>query len=212
MVWDHPWEYDIAGPIGGSNSAGEPYESPPQAGITITPGAVITITNASGEGSWDRGTPPFSSAAGVDSDIEDDAASNGVGEHGISDVTMPLESVVGVFLGSSLPDNTTALTPLNFTTQSERDYTSIEPKLQQTFYAAAGQTERRCPAEHRGSPGRNPPVSGNDGWLGVEQQHRWIQRHRHHHTGANGSVEFLGERSTFNAQRSGPHSSEPAPF
>jgi Flp pilus assembly protein TadG len=140
VVWDHPWEYDIAGPIGGSNAEGEPYESPPEVGIPITPGAVITLTNASGLGSWDRATPPFSSPAGDTGDIEDDAASKGVGEHGISDVTMPLGGIVGVFLGSSLPDNTTAPTPLNFTTQAERDYATLDPKLQQTFYAGAGQS------------------------------------------------------------------------
>jgi Flp pilus assembly protein TadG len=40
---EHPWEYDIAGPVGGTAADGEPYESPNQININLIPGAAITL-------------------------------------------------------------------------------------------------------------------------------------------------------------------------
>jgi hypothetical protein len=150
---DHQYKYDIAGTPGNDTngaaaSAGtygsyEPYTSPVQIAFTVTPGATITITNTSGTVSWDHDTTPFSDPTGNSgaNGTSDDAASNGVAEHGIADVTMPLGAMVGVFLGSGLPDDiATPPPPLNFGTQAERDYVGLAPQLQQPFYVGTGQT------------------------------------------------------------------------
>jgi Flp pilus assembly protein TadG len=152
---EHPWEYDIAGPNGGYTSWGEPYTSPVQAGITVTPGATITLSNVTGQGNNDFTQSSEYDATGNDDGYQanyDDAASNGVEEHGIADVTMPLNAVNAVFLGSSVPDSTAAPAALDFSTQTERDYTAgtnsgevtlngqFAPQLKQVFYVGDGLT------------------------------------------------------------------------
>ena len=152
---EHPWEYDIAGPNGGTTSWGEPYASPVQASITVTPGATITLSNVTGQGNNDFTFTSEYDATGNDSGYEamyDDSASKGVSEHGMSDVTMPINSVSAVFLGSTLPDSNTAPPTLDFSTQAERDYTAgtnngeaevngqFAPQLQQVFYVGNGLT------------------------------------------------------------------------
>ena len=138
---DHKWQYDIAGPVGGSASDGEPYESPVQASITVVPGSTITLSNVSGLASNDGDVSPNASATGSQPggfNIEDDAASGGVSEHGIADETAPVNSMNAVFLNNSLPDGTSAPAPLDFSTQAERDYTNLDPQLKQPFYVGTG--------------------------------------------------------------------------
>ncbi len=72
-------------------------------------------------------------------------------EHGMSNINTPINSLVGVFQNGAANDtysassatytaNTTVPPGLDFSTQSERDYTSIQPQDFQTFYVGTGQT------------------------------------------------------------------------
>ena len=152
---EHPWEYDIAGPVGEEDASGEAYESPVQVGIPITAGATITLSNVSGQGNNDfTQSAQYDATGNADGYIAnyDDEASGGVAEHGIADVTMPLNAVNAVFLNNNVPDSNPAPTTLDFSTQSERDYTAgtnngeaatngkFAPKIQQVFYVGNGLT------------------------------------------------------------------------
>jgi Flp pilus assembly protein TadG len=151
---EHPWQYDVAGPSGGTTSWGESYASPVQMSINVTPGATITLSNVTGQGNNDFTESAEYDATGNADGYQanyDDAASGGVSEHGIADVTMPINSVNAVFLGSSVPDSNTAPPILDFSTQAERDYTAgtnnseatggtFAPQLQQVFYVGNGVT------------------------------------------------------------------------
>jgi hypothetical protein len=152
---EHPWEYDIAGPQGEEDASGEPYESPIQAGIPITPGSTITLSAVSGQGNNDFTQSAQYDATGNDDGYiaeYDDEASNGIEEHGIADATMPLNSINAVFLGNGVPDSNPAPATLDFSTQAERDYTAntnngeavnngqFAPKVQQVFYVGNGLT------------------------------------------------------------------------
>jgi Flp pilus assembly protein TadG len=140
---NHPWQYDIAGPVGGSASTGEPYESPPLIDFTPTPGATIQITNVTGSTTKApndaTATADGNYTAGGAVTSEDDQAADGVSEHGIADATMPGDSLVGVFLDANLPDGDgTAPTPLDFSTSAEQNYTTISPLVRQPFYIGNG--------------------------------------------------------------------------
>lgn len=146
---DHRYPYDIAGTpgtsVGGASSygSGQPYASPIQVAITVTPGATITITNVTGTVSHDYDTPVGINATGNNggAGISDNAKANGIAEHGIADVTMPLGAMNAVFLGTGLPDNiATVPSPLDFSTQAKRDYLGLKPDLQQPFFVGTGQT------------------------------------------------------------------------
>jgi len=152
---EHRYKYDIAGPVGKNTNGGtatqstyasyEPYSSPVQVSFTVTPGSTITLTNASGASYIDYDNTWSDNADGTSGTsqlwCQDDAKSNGVSEHGIADVTAPTGSIIGVFLGSGLPDSISSPpTPLSFSTQTAMDYISMSPLLQQPFYFGNGQT------------------------------------------------------------------------
>ncbi len=140
----HPWQYDIAGPVGEKAADGEPYESPVQSSITLVQGALIAVSGVSGSGNIGPGDP-YGNALGevngvVNTPSDDWNHATGYEEHGISDVTMPADAVMAVFLGSSLPDNSAAPASLDFSTAASRDYTSLSPLVKQPFYVGTGQT------------------------------------------------------------------------
>jgi hypothetical protein len=155
VVHEHPWEYDVAGPATGTDSEGEGYESPVQVGIAITPGSVITLSNVSGQGNNDFTQSSQYDATGNANGYQanyNDEASNGIAEHGIADATMPLNALNAVFLGNNAADVNNPPQALDFSTQSERDYTGgsnsgeatsngqFMPKTQQVFYVGNGLT------------------------------------------------------------------------
>ncbi len=142
---EHPWQHDIAGPTGGIMPSGQAYDSPIQVGMTLIPGATITITSVTGQGSNDPTLPMYNadgtSSAGISVTHDWAATGSAPTEHGMSDINAPHNSLLGVFLTDSLPDDvSTTPTSLDFTTQTARDYTSLSPDVQQMFYAGTGQT------------------------------------------------------------------------
>ncbi len=61
-------------------------------------------------------------------------------ENGISNITVPIDSLLGVFLGPNQPNLTTAPSALDFTTSASRDYFTLTPALQQVFFMGDGLT------------------------------------------------------------------------
>jgi hypothetical protein len=66
-------------------------------------------------------------------------------EHGLSNIYTPINSIVGVFLNSNdstngADDESSVPPGLDFGSQTARNYTSIDPELQQTFYVGNGTT------------------------------------------------------------------------
>jgi hypothetical protein len=140
----HPWQYDIAGPVGEKAADGEPYESPTQSSISLVQGALIEVSNVSGSGNIQPGDT-YGNAQGEENGVVNTPSDNwnhstGYEEHGIADVTMPEDAVMAVFLGSSLPDDSAAPGSLDFSTSASRNYTSLSPLVKQPFYVGTGQT------------------------------------------------------------------------
>jgi hypothetical protein len=59
----------------------------------------------------------------------------------MSNISTPINSLVGVFLDKDVPDTEGTPPPgLDFSTQGARDYTVLEPDNRQPFYVGSGQT------------------------------------------------------------------------
>jgi Flp pilus assembly protein TadG len=138
------------------------YNSILQFNLTVTPGSVIQISNVSGQASnegeftggsgntYADGTGNGSiwslSDDGANPSLAQGTATTSGSEHGISNIITPINSMVGVFLDANAADTASdsnySTTPsgLDFSTQSARDYTTLEPKLAQSFYTGTGQT------------------------------------------------------------------------
>ncbi|MGD0390363.1 MAG: TadG family pilus assembly protein, partial [Tepidisphaeraceae bacterium] len=149
-------------------STGEPYGSP--VAYNVTPGSVIQIQasgSATNSGLLDNtgsgiSTTPDGNNGGSYAIYSDDAANPNLtqgtvttsgSEHGISNIATPLNSLNGVFLdqngaahgADSTQETTESNAPgtpsgLDFSTQTARDYTAIQPDLNQTFFIGNGQT------------------------------------------------------------------------
>ena len=142
----HPWQHDIAGPTGGHLPSGQAYNSPVQAGITLIPGATIQLSSVTGQGSNDPTLAMYNadgtSSSGISGAYDWAATGSIPTEHGMSNVNAPHNALMGVFLTNALPDHSAYSSPaaLDFTSQSSRDYTTLNPTLQQVFYSGTGKT------------------------------------------------------------------------
>jgi Flp pilus assembly protein TadG len=138
------------------------YNSILQFQLTVTPGSVIQLSNVSGlannQGEFTGGTGSTNADgfdSGSDTLISDDQANPSLSpgttttsgsEHGISNIIIPLNAMMGVFLDNNPADDSsdhnysTAPTGLDFSTQTARDYTTLDPTLAQSFYVGNGQT------------------------------------------------------------------------
>lgn len=143
---EHPWQYDWAGPNGAKMGTGQAYGSPVEFPVTLTAGDALQLTNVNGQATNDPDLAKVNAngefTGGGTLGIYDDEAAEITGsEHGMSQITAPLNALVGVFLDDNTPDDDGPIPPaLDFSTQGERDYTSISPKLRQPFYIGSGQT------------------------------------------------------------------------
>ena len=61
-------------------------------------------------------------------------------QNGIGNITAPIDSLIGVFLGPEIPSRSPAPAALNFSTAASRDYSRLTPVLKQPFFIGNGRT------------------------------------------------------------------------
>jgi len=113
-----------------------PDESPtlvtPADPSCLVPGQTISFSVS---GSVAHGNAPATDANGNQDDIESHALGGILGK---SKITAPLNSLLGVFLGSVDP-STLAIPPaLDFTSLAARNYTNLKPQIGQIFFIGTG--------------------------------------------------------------------------
>lgn len=129
-----PW---LAGMPNGSTASGSdtaPAQSPALlSGVTLISGNSLIFTVSGFVGySPGRSSPP--DGGGLIGPHLDGA------QNGISALTAPHESLIGVFLDSSQPNGSAAPAGLDFTSLASRNYLSLAPLLRQTFFIGDGLT------------------------------------------------------------------------
>jgi len=129
-----PW---LAGmPDGSTASLGDvaPAQSPVLvSGLSLVPGSSLMFT-VSGGVSYD----PFAPITSPDGVIVDHHHTGA--ENGLSDVTVPANALMGVFLSPLQPNLSPAPGALDFSTPASRDYGTLSPVLQQVFFIGDGLT------------------------------------------------------------------------
>ena len=162
-----PW---LAGmPNGSTASANDraPAQSPVLvSGLWFTAGVAL-VFNATGT----VGNSPESGDFMPEGNLPGITPHGAGAENGIASATMPFNAFVGVFLGPDQPSLTPAPPALDFTTQEERDFLSLRPKLKQVFFIGDGRT----------SEGRIqeiiPPAGATRLFLGTMDQWSWLDNH-----------------------------------
>ncbi len=113
-------------------------------------GSGIGDTYANGD---DSGTYTLVSDEAANPSLAQGITTTSGTEHGLSNIIAPLNSLIGVFMDkngatygadstqeTSEPNAPATPSGLDFSTQTERDYTTIAPQLNQPFYVGNGQT------------------------------------------------------------------------
>ena len=136
QVWGvyDPW---LAGmPAGSTASLGDvaPFQSPLLvSGLPFAPGDVFTFSATGGVAHGV--TFPLQGPDGGPNQMHTTGA-----ENGISDINVPLNSLVGVFLGPLQPNLSPAPAALDFGTAGSRDFIALFPLLKQVFFIGDGRT------------------------------------------------------------------------
>jgi hypothetical protein len=133
-----PW---LAGmPDGSTASSGDvaPGQSPIEVlGLVFAPGDLLWFTAA---GSTDHCTGGGCGLAPAEGDAFESPTSHGSGaQNGIGNVSAPIDSLIGLFLGPDQP----SLTPapgavLDFSTAGLRNFGTLAPELKQPFFIGDG--------------------------------------------------------------------------
>jgi len=138
----NPW---LAGmPDGTIANPGNPHNNPDKApaavpntanGLPLVAGQALTFD------SIDGGANNFSSSTlyTPDGNLGWIVSNFGGAEHGKSNLTAPINAVVGLFLDDNVPTTEGATPPdLDFSTDASRDFSSLSPKLRQPFFIGDG--------------------------------------------------------------------------
>ena len=104
-------------------------------GFPVIPGTTLQFS-ATGRVTYHSSHPPD----GPDGDAATVASHNAGAEHGVANIAVPYDSLLGVFLAAEQPDLSPSPPPLDFTTESSRDYLLLAPALKQTFFIGDGIT------------------------------------------------------------------------
>ncbi len=115
----------------------------PAIGLPLSAGSALTFDNVSGAANYNYSTPT-GTADGDSSYITDNLLGS---EHGIADITAPIDSLIGIFLDDTQPDSTTAPAALDFSTDTSRDFSTLKPLLKQPFFIGDGRNSAGNPQQ-----------------------------------------------------------------
>ncbi len=124
-------------PDGTTASSGDvaPDESPVLlSGVPIASGNVIRFPQVSGAVSRGAGSGPGPEGASIFTHFPG-------AQNGFSDITAPIESLLGVFVGDALPDPAAPPAALDFGSVEARNFASLSPAVAQIFFIGDGRTD-----------------------------------------------------------------------
>jgi hypothetical protein len=159
------WDYAGTGPNNASSPAMMSMST-----IGISPGQTILFDGVTGTTDYGGGTagdadgdgtkivtlgsPSFGSYTYFTSPM-----------NGMSNIKAPINSMMAVFLDDSQPDSTAAPSPLDFSTSTNRDFTSLSPQLKQVFFVGDGRRSTGEAQQFVVPAGATRLFIGNmDGW------------------------------------------------
>ena len=137
-----PIKYDSSG------TSALPLQRPtsvPLASLGVAPGDLVSMDglNGSGQNSASEaifgpdGNPGWNVAQGNSAPTGVPAAP----DNGISNMRAPISSFIAVFLSDSAPTTSTAPAGLDFATPAQRDFATLSPQLQQSFFIGDGKRD-----------------------------------------------------------------------
>jgi Flp pilus assembly protein TadG len=126
------------GNLGGVHVEASPPVVP--SSIPITANTSMTFDGINGGATNDYTDPARYTADG--NIAGEPSATNTAGdEHGIANMKAPINSLVGLYINASVPGSQSAPADLDFSTDADRDFTTLSPKLNQIFFIGDGRND-----------------------------------------------------------------------
>lgn len=120
-----------------------PYQSPIQSGLQITGGDILTFPYISGlirHGPTQTWVGPDGNPTMLFPHMTGNYGGQAGAENGIANVWAPINSIIGIFLDSNIPNTTSVPGFLSFYWPVWRDFTILAPQLKQPFFIGDGKT------------------------------------------------------------------------
>jgi Flp pilus assembly protein TadG len=106
--------------------------------IPINPGASMTFDGINGGATNDYTDPNRYTA---DGNTGENATNTDGDEHGIANMNAPINCLVGLFLNDQVPNASSAPPDLDFSTDADRNFTTLSPALGQIFFIGDGRND-----------------------------------------------------------------------
>jgi len=159
----------LAGLIVGTSSYGDraPQQSPVLTELFLGSAAYVTFAASGGVQHHPFRPPRFDSPRGSTPVMHR-------AEHGISKASLPVDSLLGVFLNDDPPDSSPAPPPTNYQS-SGWNFVSLEPQLKQVFYIGEGRVTRRAASGKKEVVARQflIPKGATRLYLAVMDEYEW---------------------------------------
>ena len=147
-----------------AGTSSDPKQSPTSVTMTIKPGVAMTFDGING-GANNQSSSTVFDADGNPNNIQSNYSGN---DNGFGNMTAPLNALVGVFLDDNRPDQSNPPSgPLNFSTEDQRDFTSLQPKLKQMFFIGDGRNSDGVVQQFI------PPAGATRLYLGTWDGYEW---------------------------------------
>lgn len=131
----------LAGMPDGTDAGGgdvAPTYSPVQInGVILNPGGWLAFSNVTGL----VDNAPGGTGFGPDGNSGEITSHHYGAQFGKSDVTAPIDSLIGVFLDDTIPSGSFPVA-LNFGSDTARDYLALSPEIRQVFFIGNGLTSQ----------------------------------------------------------------------
>lgn len=162
-----PWLAGMPNGTTASENDRAPAQSPVLVtGLSFAPGMALTFSSSGGVGN-----SPVSPDYPPEGNLLHIPPHLAGAENGIANARLPMNCLLGLFLGPNEPNLTPVPSELDFRTQAARDYLSLRPDLKQVFFIGDGRT----------SDGRIqeviPPAGATRLFLGTMDESTWLDNH-----------------------------------
>ncbi|CAN5573227.1 hypothetical protein BH09PLA1_BH09PLA1_02930 [soil metagenome] len=117
-----------------AGTTSNPRQSPLAVSIPLVEGDQLTFDSIDGIVRHDPNLAYFS----PDGELSDIGRNTNGSENGISDVTAPINALVGLFLDDTQPNSSGAPSKLNFSSDASRNFDTLSPKMKQIFFIGDG--------------------------------------------------------------------------
>jgi len=144
-----------------AGTAEDPMQSPIAVAMTVNPGDPLSFNSISGTARHDPNLAYYEPDGETDqvghnnltTDYDTSFGPQLYSENGIADMVAPINALVGVFLNDNAPNTSPTPATSDYSTDAERNFSTLQPQLKQLFFIGDGLQDDGTPQTFVAPPG-----------------------------------------------------------